>query len=390
MKTVNTVNKLPEDKKYLDYYVASKVSPESFPPVEYPITIVSHCTPNHLVYLPNLLKNWQGPVSVAVLVANQSELLLQTIGGLLFCWQRLEITLVNIKGGSVYNEVSAEHLRKYFDDGFECDLNSLKNSVLQLVSNDKNNYEIGNEIDYPNNVLRNIALSKVATEHVMVLDIDLLPLNNLYFTFSYALQNIIKETRIATNGSLKGSYNNSTLYLPFAMDGKPIDNDFVPMEKVLVVVPVYEISNKSVVPQTKQALLDLIRVGAARPFYQKICPLCQSPSDYGRWEVSSLPYRVPWQHPYEPFYIASLSQLPSYDERFRQFGYNRISQLCESHLAGFQLVVLPWGFLTHNGFKESLHAKASIELQRNIELYDEFVEEKYKEYDAELTGRRCM
>lgn len=36
---------------------------------------------------------------------------------------------------------------------------------------------------------------------------------------------------------------------------------------------------------------------------------------------------VLWKDPWEPFYIVR-NNAPLYDERFKQYGYNRISQVC--------------------------------------------------------------
>jgi N-acetyllactosaminide beta-1,3-N-acetylglucosaminyltransferase len=37
-------------------------------------------------------------------------------------------------------------------------------------------------------------------------------------------------------------------------------------------------------------------------------------------------FDVLWKDPWEPFYIAS-NNIPFYDERFKQYGFNRISQV---------------------------------------------------------------
>lgn len=66
---------------------------------------------------------------------------------------------------------------------------------------------------------------------------------------------------------------------------------------------------------------------------ENVC-LLQRFTDYQSWEKSkavagtgmSAVYEVLWQDPWEPFYIAS-TKIPLYDERFRQYGFNRISQV---------------------------------------------------------------
>lgn len=59
-------------------------------------------------------------------------------------------------------------------------------------------------------------------------------------------------------------------------------------------------------------------------------------TDYPAWERGSSSktgdeglhslYEVLWRDPWEPFYLAPAS-VPPYDERFRQYGFNRISQV---------------------------------------------------------------
>uniref|UniRef100_A0A2C9MA89 Beta-1,4-glucuronyltransferase 1 n=1 Tax=Biomphalaria glabrata TaxID=6526 RepID=A0A2C9MA89_BIOGL len=97
------------------------------------------------------------------------------------------------------------------------------------------------------------------------------------------------------------------------------------------VVPVFEIQGSSTVPRTKSELLDLWRKGLVRPFYWEACEKCQRPTDYERWKSLEdfgfvrIGYQVTRVDPWEPFYIAKTS-LPLYDERFKQYGFNRISQ----------------------------------------------------------------
>lgn len=42
-------------------------------------------------------------------------------------------------------------------------------------------------------------------------------------------------------------------------------------------------------------------------------------------------FDVIWKDPWEPFFIAS-NNVPLYDERFKQYGFNRISQVQTHHL----------------------------------------------------------
>ena len=71
-------------------------------------------------------------------------------------------------------------------------------------------------------------------------------------------------------------------------------------------------------------------------------PIQQYPTSYRLWEeVQSLrsedgtnnstfletAYEALYKDPWEPFYIAAAAGLPPYDQRFRQYGFNRVSQV---------------------------------------------------------------
>ena len=70
-------------------------------------------------------------------------------------------------------------------------------------------------------------------------------------------------------------------------------------------------------------------------------------------------HQVAYHDPWEPFYISRTADTPQFDERFKQYGFNRISQICEMHMAGFSFRVLQAGFLVHHGELEQLLASAS-------------------------------
>ena len=45
--------------------------------------------------------------------------------------------------------------------------------------------------------------------------------------------------------------------------------------------------------------------------------------------------------------LALKSQMPSYDERFRGYGYNKLSYFYYLHTLGFDFHVHPWAFVVH-------------------------------------------
>ena len=58
-------------------------------------------------------------------------------------------------------------------------------------------------------------------------------------------------------------------------------------------------------------------------------------------------FNATWDKSWEPFYISSRN-VPLFDERFKQYGFDRIEQICELHIAGYKFPVLNNAFLVHD------------------------------------------
>lgn len=65
-----------------------------------------------------------------------------------------------------------------------------------------------------------------------------------------------------------------------------------------------------------------------------------------------------------------------------QYGFNRISQVCETHTAGYDFVVLNNAFLIHHGFKtrDGFHSAKDEENNRNRDLFRTFKKELKSKY----------
>ena len=72
-----------------------------------------------------------------------------------------------------------------------------------------------------------------------------------------------------------------------------------------------------------------------------------------------------------------------------QYGFNRISQVCETHIAGFNFMVLNNAFLIHHGFKvkESFHSAKDEENARNRDIFRTFKKELKIKYPR--STRHC-
>ncbi|KAF1402117.1 Beta-1,4-glucuronyltransferase 1, partial [Spheniscus humboldti] len=166
-------------------------------------------------------------------------------------------------------------------------------------------------------------------------------------------------------------------------------------DRVVFVLPAFEVRTGTRVPGTKAELRGLWGTGDARPFYGTLCPRCQAPTGYGRWWALPptphlrVAYEAPWRDPWEPFYVGPARGVPPFDERFLQYGFNRISQACELHMAGFRFAVLDGAFVVHRGFKEAggFHGGREAELHRNRQLFRHFRAELRQRYPR--SPRRC-
>ena len=261
------------------------------------ITLISHCSLNNVHYIADLHTAWQGCLSVTLFCTNH-ECVSATILGmsrLLHCMPSLRN---NISYHLVYPFSHLNAKMTISSDNFSCTSIS---SLFKSSDTKTDSYSLGN-VKYPNNLLRNVGINAAKTTHVIVVDIDILPSMNLrehFKQFQHKQINLGDE-----------SYT-----------------------KTVYVLPAFEImSSRTQVPHTKSTLVELVKRGFARSFYEDVCQKCQYNTDYKRWNNLPIPsslevgFEVMWKDPWEPFYIGP-KDLPLYDERFKQYGFNRISQV---------------------------------------------------------------
>lgn len=260
------------------------------------LTLCSQTAANHLHYLKDLTEIWKGPVSMTVFTHGEdTHFALYAITYMHKCFKKVESSV------SFHLAYPIQHppvgLKAVLNMEMHCDnLDSL------LKDESKQNYD--NKIPYPHNVLRNIAISFALTPYILMIDIDMLPSMSLYEHF----KNFIQRQSVS---SLKGGNNN---------------------EKLAYVIPAFEAQSSHKVLD-KQSLVKEWELAKVRPFYENVCRKCQAVTDYDRWRrlpnlfFLDIGYVLEWEDPWEPFYIAKKEDLPFYDGKFKQYGFNRISQV---------------------------------------------------------------
>ena len=269
------------------------------------VTLVSQCSVNHLMHIAALSERWKGPISVAVF-AIDSQSIEAAVDYLLRLYHCVPSVRQNVSVHLVYPLVQTV---KDLPEFRHVDSRTVQCSDLASPPSQKlvqsRNYAFAKNTKYPNNLLRNLATSNAETEYIFVIDIDMLPSSNLNRDFTeYAEKHsLTKQTKLLD-------------------------------ERTVLVVPAFELQNGVSVPKDKKSLLQLWKRREVRPFYYEMCWRCQKPTDYEAWRnlshsvALSIGYEVEWKDPWEPFYIGPKS-IPRYDERFKQYGFNRISQVSE-------------------------------------------------------------
>uniref|UniRef100_A0A8D0GT51 Beta-1,4-glucuronyltransferase 1 n=1 Tax=Sphenodon punctatus TaxID=8508 RepID=A0A8D0GT51_SPHPU len=323
------------------------------------LVLVTHTSLSNLHQLEGLLARWGGPISLALFAPSPAEvslatLLVYALGAL--CGPVRQLVRLHLVCHAAHLAAFPE-LR---DRGEFARLQACGDVFAKLAraGAGRRNYAMGANASYPNNLLRNVARAAAGGRYALVLDVDMVPSEGLRQDFLA----MVADTE----------------------QGPPC----------VYVVPAFEIRHTRRIPGTKAELLQLYQVGEIRAFYEELCPRCQAPTNYSHW--LNLPasgplhvaYQVEWKDPWEPFYIGPGS-VPAYDERFKQYGFNRISQACELHVAGYHFAMLSNAFLVHKGFKvpNEFHTQKDTENQRNKVLFRQFKQELKLKYPG--SPRRC-
>lgn len=295
------------------------------------VTLVTQCSSEHLPQLATLASAWSGPISVAVFVTvdNLGDTLI-TITDLRRCFSdvrantsfHLVYPLSQHRQADLQETVAAKAITKWSSLSSSSTGSSRSMSAAdceRIVPRRTMGVEISpaeilngptvavpnydrSSSPYPNNLLRNVARRNSLTEFVFVIDVDMVPNEGLHREFIH----FAKSNRLFS-------------------DSKKDD-------KTVYVVPAFEAKESVEVPKDKTGLLQLLDTMQVRPFYFELCWKCQKHTDYDAWQREPISpqlnviFEVLWKDPWEPFYV-SRNTVPFYDERFKQYGFNRISQV---------------------------------------------------------------
>lgn len=331
--------------------------PDYFSNWEYnDVTVATQCSANHLHHVVKLWERWSGPISVAVFAPNlEASFATDAILSMQKCWPDMK------KRVTFHLVYPTQHKADVSESSGTLNYNSceeLRQIIHDYGGDDSQNYK--GDIPYPHNVLRNAARKGAATEFVFLIDVDVMPSLHMREGFNEFANkfNLYEEKE----------------------------------DKAVFVVPVFEILKGHQCPDDKADLKDAqMTRKEVRPFHNATCRWCHEPEDHDNWlmkpknEHMEVAFNATWNKSWEPFYIARRN-VPLFDERFKQYGFDRIEQICELHVAGYRFSVLNNAFLVHDGWKEAHAAARMTETFRNWVLFHfHFQQALLKMYDEPLS-----
>ncbi|CAH1124149.1 unnamed protein product [Ceutorhynchus assimilis] len=220
------------------------------------VTYATHLTKEFVLYISEVVRYWEGPVSIAAYVADAEDVKLILEHMLHFCYCIPEMSRVSLhlvfKKDFQLNFTSTRTIAPANCDILNLEqLNSGPDSDISYFAEEKSP---SNNNWYPINVCRNVARQASYTEYVLVCDIELMPSENLASRF-------LEMTD--TFSCLESS-----------------------CEKRVFVVPVFEVESTENIPRTKAQLLDLIVSKKAVYFHQFTCTHCQKFPGLEQWKTT--------------------------------------------------------------------------------------------------------
>ncbi|CAJ1936185.1 unnamed protein product [Cylindrotheca closterium] len=252
---------------------------------------------------------------------------------------------------------------------------------------------------YPVNRLRNIGLDAVTTSHVLVVDIDFLPSQDLDGRIREVLENQIELQE-----------DRQALVVPAfeRIPPKPCTTEESCTK--------YLQSDDSFLPHSFEDLQGCVKRRECQPFQSSVSWDSHSSTQSKEWiqrswyngEEQNMLRSVECFHSarYEPYVVLqwcptspspgekSVPKAPYYDERFHGYGKNKIELVSHLRKTGYRFLILPEGFIIHNPHPESAIKEEWIDfggsdLHASMDkLYAKFtaqLDHKYKEFHDTMT-----
>ncbi|KAL1506705.1 hypothetical protein ABEB36_006018 [Hypothenemus hampei] len=310
------------------------------------VTYATHMTANYAYFILELLKRWEGLISVAAFVPDlDSALYMEQITQYCYCepeMHRVSIHLVTHK----LLAFSKKDMNFFRPDN--CIVkDSLKIGTFK---------DFDDTIIYPINVVRNVARTSALTTFVLVSDVELMPSKGLISKFLGMIKN----------------YNKTDV-------------------KEVYALPLFEVEKTATVPDSKDQLLKLLNANQAVYYHEKSCPQCQKFPEIEEWLTNGYsdeirPFiKVKRQGAFfrwDPVFIGTNAD-PLYSEKLSWEGlYDKIIHSLEMCLQDYNYTILDNAFLCHwPGIKQESDQEWRLPfIEQNQIEYTEIIENLLKKY----------
>lgn len=245
---------------------------------------------------------------------------------------------------------------------------------------------------YPINKMRNIGLDHVVTSHVLVLDIDLIPSNQLDTALTKAIELTI-SARLDDDGD-KGVDPKDAIIVPAFERKSPMPC------KTLEDCQHFIAGDEKFIPSSIDELTRCLLDEKCLIFQSDVNPEGHADTNSMQW-LTNEACRTSLTHiecfrslRYEPYLVIPWCELekngrlrlalhgprsPYYDERFYGYGKNKIQQIAHLRERGYKFQIMPSnGFLVHHPHPESI-TKEIWNDRKNHELHNH-MDKLYPEY----------
>ena len=297
----NDKGKDDDDKKTLPYLSSQRSDFEILPIVcgtdlsmkQNAISIATQtdASPNRLARLVQMAERWDGYISVAIYGKKDDE----------------------------------DDLKRKVESFWHDQAKDLKDKVIiHLVIDARQEEEGYDDMHYPHNILRNIAIEHTPTDLVFYNDVDFIPSADSHAMLLKHLSSMPQDQP-------------SVMVLP-AFERKLFEDE---IESQIITQDV---------PFSKANLLSQLDTNFERiaPFHENYAS-GHGPTDYAKWYRAAEPYEVEYDLDYEPYFVVDKKKwdVPLFWEHFTGFGKNKQSWVEELAVAGFRFYVCPDAFIVH-------------------------------------------
>jgi N-acetyllactosaminide beta-1,3-N-acetylglucosaminyltransferase len=270
---------LGEMGPYRVIYNVIKVSDNeagSSPVTKFGVTYCTHATPEFLYHVVEIVRRWDGPVSLAVYApCTDAGLSLAIMHHMCHClpeMSKLSIHLIfPITHPPVFTSTAFPSYYDSYSDMLLYPTFTNCSAPEALLGGKLKTFRQSEGLTYPVNLARNVARKASKTSYFLVSDVELLPRQDLVSAFISMLSRFRKQ-RVEGDGA------DFDLNPPLPVLQQSLMKNFV------FVLPVFEVDEKeSNVPGTKEELLELYTQNKAVYFHRWICLHCQRFPGLQRW-----------------------------------------------------------------------------------------------------------